>query len=220
MALTKDQKTAQLQELTQQLKKAQSVMFAQYIGLTVGSVSQLRKKLREGKAEMKVAKKTLMEIAFKEAGYPELDSTKLEGPIACIFSFDDPLSGGRIAFTFGKTQSQVALVGGVFEGKLLSKEEAVELAMIPSRLELLSKFIGICASPLGSFAYGLKQIADKKEAPTEEKKNVPDETKTQTAIEATEAIQEEKTPPSSASSDSSASSASPVEEEKNDQPSS
>ncbi len=169
MALTKVQKTAQVTELTEKLKGATSVMFSHFIGLTVGDVSSLRKKLKQGKAEMKVAKKTLMEIAFKEAGYPAVDFETLDGPVACIFSFEDPLSGAQIAFKFGKERDQVALIGGVFEGKSITKEEAIAIAKIPGRLELLTIFACMLNAPLSGFARGLKEVAGKRESVKDKK---------------------------------------------------
>lgn len=168
MALTKDQKTAQLNELVQKLKDSESVMFSQYIGLNVADVSDLRNKLIENGAEMKVAKKTLIKLAFKEAGYPDIEPDDLEGAVACIFSFEDPLSGAQTAFKFAKGHDQVKLVGGVFEGKLISKEEAMAIAQIPGRTELLTIFACMLNSPMSSFARGLKQMAEKQEAPAEE----------------------------------------------------
>jgi large subunit ribosomal protein L10 len=165
MALTKVQKTEQLAELKDKMSTAQSVIFAHYIGMTVGDSSDFRRKLKEGKAEMKVAKKTLMRIAAKELNLPEVAEDQLDGPVACIFSFEDPLSGAQIAFKFSKDHPQVALIGGLFEGKVLSKEDAVRLAKIPSKKQLLGMFAAMCNSPLSSFARGLSEIAKQKEAP-------------------------------------------------------
>lgn len=187
MALTKDQKSAQLTALKEKLEKAQSVMFAHYIGLDVASVSDLREKLRESNAEMKVGKKTLLRIAMKELDLPEMPEDQLDGPVACIFSYDDPISGAQIAFKFGKDHEEVKLIGGVFEGKALSKEEASTFASLPSRDVLLAtfammirsplvKFASMSVSPLSGFARGLSQLAEKggvspqAEAPAKEPK--------------------------------------------------
>lgn len=184
MALTKDQKKAQVQELVTKLSDAQSVMFSHYIGLSVADVSAMRRQIRESGAEMKVAKKTLMKIAFKEAGYPDIEPNDLDGAVACIFSFSDPLSGAQAAFKFSRDHDQVTLVGGVFDGKLLSKEEATELAKMPGREQLLATFVGMlkspmtsfagmCGGPLSGFARALDQMAEKGgfvEAPAEEPK--------------------------------------------------
>lgn len=165
MALTKDQKTAQLNELKDKMQKSQSVMFAQYIGMNVADVSDFRAQLKKSDAEMKVAKKTLMQIAAKELKLPELEDKLLDGAVACIFSFADPLTGAQIAFKFGKTHPQVQLIGGIFEGKLMSKEEAVRLAKIPGKQQLLGMFAAMLNSPLSSFARGLSELAKQKEAP-------------------------------------------------------
>lgn len=168
MALTKDQKTAQLNELKDKMQKSQSVMFAHYIGMNVADVSDLRAQLKKSDAEMKVAKKTLMQIAAKDLNLPELEDKLLDGAVACIFSFSDPLTGAQVAFKFGKTHPQVELIGGIFEGKLMSKEEAIRLAKIPGKQQLLGMFAAMLNSPLSSFARGLSELAKQKEAPATE----------------------------------------------------
>lgn len=168
MALTKDQKTAQLNELKDKMQKSQSVMFAHYIGMNVADVSDFRAQLKKSDAEMKVAKKTLMQIAARDLKLPELEDKLLDGAVACIFSFSDPLTGAQVAFKFGKTHPQVELIGGIFEGKLMSKEEAIRLAKIPGKQQLLGMFAAMLNSPLSSFARGLSELAKQKEAPAAE----------------------------------------------------
>jgi len=152
MAVTRDQKSAQLKELKDKLKSSQSVVFTNYIGLKVSEVSELRRKLRAAGAEMKVAKKTLMRIAVKEGGLPVPEESALPGPIACIFSISDPIVGPQVAFAFSKDHPQISFVGGFFEGKLLTKADAMTLALIPGRQVLLATFAGMLQSPLRSFA--------------------------------------------------------------------
>lgn len=152
MAITRDQKATQLKELQDKLQSSQSVVFANYIGLKVSEVSELRRKLRAAGAEMKVAKKTLMRIAAKEVGLPMPDENALPGPVACIFSVGDPIVGPQVAHAFGKDHKQVQIIGGFFEGKLLSKTDALTLATIPGRQVLLATFAGMLQSPLRSFA--------------------------------------------------------------------
>ncbi len=152
MALTRTQKAAQITELKDKMTKAASVIFTQYIGLTVADITKLRAALKKEHAEMQVAKKSLIQIAAKEAKLPEIKDDMLEGAVACIFSTQEPTSGASVAFSFAKTHAQVKLVGGVFSGKVLSKVEANELAVIPSRIVLLATFASMCRSPLVSFA--------------------------------------------------------------------
>ena len=172
MAVSRQQKSVQLTELKEKFQKASSVIFTNYIGLTVAEASALRKKLRESGAEMKVAKKTLMRLAAKENGLPEMEDKAMTGPVACIFSFTDPLVGAQVAFTYGKDHPQVSFLGGLFEGKTISRIEAMDLAKIPSRQVLLAVFAGmiqsplrsfmsICNNPLTSFARATSEVAKK-----------------------------------------------------------
>jgi len=180
MALTREQKEAQVKELTEKMSGASSVILAHYIGLSVAEISELRNQLKESEAEMKVAKKTLMKLATEQAGLPDISTETLEGPVSLIFSFGDPLSGAQIAFKYSKDHKQVELIGGVYDGKLLSKEEAVELAKMPNRDELLTifarmirsplvSFASMCGSPLTGFARALSELAEKKSSEVEVK---------------------------------------------------
>ncbi len=152
MAVTRQQKEAQVAELKDKMSKASSVIFTQYIGLTVTDITKLRSQLRKEKAEMQVAKKSLIQIAAKLANAPEISDEMLPGPIACIFSMGEPTVGASVAYKFAKDHAQVKLIGGIFSGKILSKNEANEMAVIPSRLVLLATFASMCQSPLVSFA--------------------------------------------------------------------
>jgi large subunit ribosomal protein L10 len=175
MALSRDAKTAQVADLTQKFQTASSVMFSHYLGLTVADVSSLRRKLKEKKAEMKVAKKTLINIAAKNAGKPEVADDVLNGAIACIFSYEDPTAGAQTAFAFAKDHPQVKLVGGMFEGSVLDAKQALAFAKMPGREQLLATFMSmlrsplqsfasICSSPLRGFAVAVSEIAKQKES--------------------------------------------------------
>ncbi len=175
MALTKDQKVAQLADLQDKMQRSQSVIFSHYIGLTVQDVSELRAKLKENNAEMRVAKKTLMQLAAKNLDLPELADDLLEGPVACIFSYADPMAGAQTTFAYAKGHPQVELIGGIFDGKILDKAQAIAFAKMPNRQQLLGIFAGmvrsplrsfasLCNSPLTSFARGLSEVAKQKAA--------------------------------------------------------
>ncbi|PIQ76766.1 50S ribosomal protein L10 [Candidatus Peregrinibacteria bacterium CG10_big_fil_rev_8_21_14_0_10_49_24] len=172
MALTKEQKQAQVKELTEKMSAASSLILANYIGLNVAEVSELRGQLKESDAEMKVAKKTLMKIAAKDAGIENFADAEFEGPVSIIFSFGDPLSGAQTAFKFSKNHKQVEIIGGMFDGKILTREQALELAQMPSRDVLLATFVcmirsplvsfaGMCNSPLTGFARALSELSKK-----------------------------------------------------------
>lgn len=173
MALTRAQKAAQLTDFKESLKKAKSVVFLHYSGTTVSAISQLRTKLYEKKTKMRVGKKTLFRIAAKESGLPEVPESSLEGPVAFVFNFEDEVSGAKVALEFGKVSDKVKIIGGILNGKLLTREQALELGRMLGREELLTKFAcmlraplsnfaSLCSTPLRSFAYGLKQVSEKK----------------------------------------------------------
>jgi len=175
MALTRQQKEQQVKELTDKMKNASSVIFSHYIGLSVANITKLRGQLRKEDAELQVAKKTLIQLAAKGAGAPDIADEMLPGPVACVFSFKEPTAGAGITFKFGKDHPQIKLVGGIFSGKMLSAVEANDLAVIPSRTQLLGIFITMVNSPLVGFASAvsspltgfarlLSEIAKKKES--------------------------------------------------------
>ncbi len=174
MALSRKQKEDQVTALKDKISQAQSVIFTQYLGLTVSNITKLRSALRKEGAEMQVAKKNLIQIAAKLANAPEINDEMLPGAIACIFSSKEPTSGAAVAFKFSKDHPQVKLVGGIFSGKVLTMTEANELAVIPGRQVLLATFMSMvqsplasfasaCGGPLTGFARALSEIAKKKE---------------------------------------------------------
>ena len=175
MAVTRQQKDAQLAARETQMKKAVSVVFTNYIGLTVTDITKLRSNLKKEKAEMKVAKKSLIRLALKKTNNPEIDEKLLPGPVACIFSMGEPTSGANVTYKFGKDHAQVKLIGGIFSNKVMTASETISFATIPSKQELLgmfmslcsaplTQFVGCCAGPLTGFARALSELANKKQA--------------------------------------------------------
>jgi len=151
MAITREKKEAILSELVEKFKDAQSVAFGQYSGMTVAELSGMRKSMREAGVEFRVAKKTLFKLAAQAHGI-ELPDEILEGTVGAAFSYKDMVSGPKLLKMTSKKVEVVKLMGGVMEGKVLSVTEMAELADLPSKDELLAKFMGMLQSPLRSFA--------------------------------------------------------------------
>jgi len=158
MAVTKEQKSEILKGLVEKFGKSKSVVFAEYRGLDVSNLTNLRKELRGVKAEMKVAKKTLMDIAAKENKIEGLDASGMEGPVAAAFSYDDPLSGIKVIFKFSKTNDKLKILGGIIDGKIVSADVVKKYAKLPSREELLAKFMGSVQSPVSGFVGVLSNL--------------------------------------------------------------
>ena len=148
-----------VQEISEQVKDAQAVVLVDYRGLTVEQDTQLRKQLREAGVTYKVYKNTMMRFAFKGTAFESLDAD-LEGPSAVAISTTDATAPARILAKFAKTAPALELKSGVVEGTYYDAKGMAQLATIPSREELLSKFLGSIQSPITNFARVLKQIAE------------------------------------------------------------
>jgi len=151
MALTKAQKEQMVTDMTDAMKNAKSVVFADYQGLSVEDMKDLRAKLREKGVRFKVAKKTLMRLAAKNAGFDNIGNDVMEGPVGVAFSMEDEIDGAKLLHEFGKKNKNLKLRGAIFEGRILSIEETKEIAILPGRDELIAKFIYLVKSPISGF---------------------------------------------------------------------
>ena len=174
MATTRKKKESTLEELRTKFEKAQSVAFGQYAGLSVEQVSKLRNELRKEGVEFKVAKRTLFKIAAKEQGI-DLPDEVMMGTVGAAFSYEDSIAGPRLIKKLSKDFDKLQLLGGIMEGKVMTVAQMKEIAGLPSKQELLAKFVGLMRaplqgfygaiqSPLGSFARAVEQYAEKKPA--------------------------------------------------------
>lgn len=149
--LTRAQKEALVQELTEKLQRAQSVVFTDFRGLNVADTNQLRSQLRRAGVEYRVIKNTLVRRAAQAAGIDGVD-TLLEGPTALAFGYDDPVTPVRELTRFAKDFSQLQIKGGILEGRLIGQGELQRLADLPSKDELLAKVLGGMKAPLSGLA--------------------------------------------------------------------
>jgi large subunit ribosomal protein L10 len=147
-------------EISSTVKDAASVVVVNYSGITVAQDTQLRKQLREAGVVYKVYKNTLMTRAFKGTEFEGLTSS-LEGTNAIAVSKDDATAPARIVSEFAKNCPALELKAGVVEGVVYDENGIKEIANIPSRDVLLSRFLGSLQSPITNFARVLNQIAEK-----------------------------------------------------------
>jgi large subunit ribosomal protein L10 len=147
-------------EISSTIKDAASVVVVNYSGITVAQDTQLRKQLREAGVVYKVYKNTLMNRAFKGTEFEGLSSS-LEGTNAIAVSKDDATAPARIVSEFAKNCPALELKAGVVEGVVYDENGIKEIANIPSRDVLLSRFLGSLQSPITNFARVLNQIAEK-----------------------------------------------------------
>ena len=148
-----------VEEISEHLKDAQSVVLVDYRGLTVEQDTQLRKAMREAGVVYKVYKNTMMNFAFKGTDYEAL-APYLEGPSAVAIAKDDATAPARILGKFAKSIEALEIKGGVVEGIAYDAQGISAIANIPGREELLSKLLGSLQSPMANFARVVKQIAE------------------------------------------------------------
>jgi large subunit ribosomal protein L10 len=144
-------KVAKVEEVRQDLTGASATLLTHYRGLTVGELADLRAKLREANAEMKVVKNTLTKRAAEAAGIQGLDDL-LEGPTSLVLCAEDPVGPAKAIKAFAKDHPDLVLTGGYLDGEVLDGEAALKLADLESREELLAKLAGLMQGALSGMA--------------------------------------------------------------------
>ena len=149
-----------VQEISEKIDGAQSLVLVDHRGLTVQQDTELRKQLREAGVTYKVYKNTMMNFAFKGTEFEGL-SDLLNGPSAIAVSKEDATAPARIIYEFAKTAKNLEVKGGVVEGRVLDIKALEEVSQIPSRDILLGRLFGSMQSPVANLARVIQQIADK-----------------------------------------------------------
>ena len=147
-------------EIIENLKDAKAAVLADYRGLTVEQDTELRKQMREAGVVYKVYKNTLIKRAIAGTEFEAL-APELEGPTAIAISKEDATAPAKILYEFAKKAQALELKSGVIEGTYYDPKSINVIATIPSRDELISKFLGSIQSPITNFARVIKQIAEK-----------------------------------------------------------
>lgn len=155
-----ESKKAQVAELIEILKNAQTGVLVDYRGLTVEEDTDLRNKLREANVTYFVAKNTLLRFAANEAGLSELD-TILHGPTALAVSSEDEVAPAKVLADYAKDNEKLEIKSGFMEGRVMSLDEIKQLAATPSKEVLIAKMLGSLNSPISALARLLNTIAEK-----------------------------------------------------------
>lgn len=163
MPKTRAQKEGAVAELTQAMKAGKAAVFADFQGMSVQAVSELRKKLRSERVDYIVAKKTLMSRAAKEAGY-EIDFRTMPGMLGMAIAQEDEMAPARIiGEVANKKDAAIKLVGGIFEGDVVDQEFVIKLSKLPSKPQLLTQLLWVFNGPVGAFARLLNAYKEEKE---------------------------------------------------------
>jgi len=165
MALTKEQKTKQIESVKEKIANQKSMVFVDFAKVSSKDMFNLRKSLKEAGCNLKIAKKTLVRIAFGQSNLSFWNKIKssIPGQLALVFGIEDEIAPARIANIFAKTHENFKILGGIFENRFIEKERVLVLANIPPRNELLGRLVGSIASPMANFARVIERIRESKE---------------------------------------------------------
>ena len=160
----RQQKVDQVSELVTIINESKSMIVADYLGLTVDQMTQLRRKLYDANCDIQVIKNNITRRAVQEVGYQELDSA-LTGPNAVAFSKDDAISAAKILYDFSKTADALELKAGVIDGKVVMIDELIQYAQLPSRETLLTQLASGLLGTIRNLAVALQLFSELGDAP-------------------------------------------------------
>ena len=163
MPISKEKKKETIQKVSDLLKDSKAVVFFNFNGFNVKSTIEMRRKLREAKVGYLVAKKTLAKRAFDEAKI-QGEIPKIVGETAMAYSLDLTAPAREVYAFQKKYKDNLSIVGGIFDGKYMSKEEMMAVALIPSQQTLYAQFVNVINSPIQGLVVAFSKIAEKKVA--------------------------------------------------------
>jgi large subunit ribosomal protein L10 len=159
LGLNLEQKQAVVAEVAAQLAKAQAVIVAEYRGLDVGRVTQLRARARKSGLYLRVLKNTLARRAVKGTPFEKL-SDAMVGPLMYGIAAD-PVAGAKVIAEFAKENDLFVIRGGAMANTRMSDKDVKALALLPSREELLAKLMGTMQAPVAKLVRTLNEVPGK-----------------------------------------------------------
>ena len=157
-----NQKKEEVSKLAEEMKEAKIILLVDYRGINVSDVTNLRNDIRNVNAKYSVIKNNITRRALAECGIEGLED-KLVGPTAVIMSDEDYLGPAKAIYKFSKDNDYYKIKGGVIDGKVMTTEEIITLAKLPSRETLLSMLAGALLGNISKVAVALDQVRIKKE---------------------------------------------------------
>ena len=159
MGLSLEQKQATVSEVATTLQGAQSLIVAEYRGLNVERITQLRSKARKSGVWLRVLKNTLARRAVKGTPFEKL-SDQMVGPLMYGIS-QDPVAGAKVLSEFAKENEQFVIKAGAMPNAVMSAQDIKALALLPSREELLAKLLGTMQAPMTKLVRTLNEVPGK-----------------------------------------------------------
>jgi len=162
MAKSRAQKAEAVDRLKAAFAKAKSLVFSDYQGMTVPRLTQLRKQLSGAQVDYIVAKKTVLNLAAKQAGL-DIDFKTLPGMIGVAIAHEDEAAATKIIGDAGAKESPIKLLGGIFEGKTVDQQYVITLSKLPSKPQLLGQLLSVMNGPMSAFARLLNAYREQRE---------------------------------------------------------
>ena len=159
MALSRQEKAAVIEELNGQLATAQAVVVAEYRGLSVESLTKLRKEARQSGVYLRVLKNTLAKRCIADSSFADL-SGNMVGPLIYAIS-EDPVAAAKVLVNFAKENDKLVVTAGAMPGQVMDVNGVKALATMPSREELLAKLLGTMQAPIAKFVRTLNEVPSK-----------------------------------------------------------
>jgi len=156
LSLNREEKKAIVAEVSAQVANAEAIFIAEYRGIEVSQMTQLRAKTRESGMYFRVIKNSLVRRAVADTPYAEL-ARHMAGPLAYGIS-TDPVGSAKILHEFSKGNEKFVIKAGAMGGQIMSLEDIAALAALPSRQELLSKLLGTMQAPVTKFVQTLNEV--------------------------------------------------------------
>ena len=157
-----NQKKEEVSALAAKMKESKLILLTEYRGINVTDDTTLRKDLRNANATYSVIKNNITRRALSEVGIEGLED-KLEGPVAVVMSSEDYLEPSKVIYNFTKENEYYKVKGGVIDGKVMTAEEIITLAKLPSRETLLSMLAGALLGNISKIAVALNEVKKQKE---------------------------------------------------------
>ena len=162
MSLNIETKKAAVGEINAAIASAQTMVIAEYRGISVASMTELRANARKEGVYLRVLKNTLARRAVEGTSFAGL-ADQMVGPLVYATS-EDAVAAAKVLHQFAKKDDKIVIKAGSYNGNVLDVAQVTELASIPSREELLSKLLFVMQSPVSGFARALAALAEKKES--------------------------------------------------------
>ena len=157
-----NQKKEEVKKLAEEMKESKLILLTDYRGINVADDTVLRKDLRNANAKYTIIKNNITRRALAECGIEGLEE-KLEGPTAVVMSKEDYLEPSKIIYKYSKDNEFYKIKGGVIDGKVMTTEEIITLAKLPSRETLLSMLAGALLGNISKIAVALNEVKKQKE---------------------------------------------------------